>query len=295
MEVNYKQIILNGYLYARNKPDLGKYLIAHFTREAEMAKYQHIEYDEFFSNLKRVVEKGKAVIEKRYKNLFTKNDSIIEHIISRNKLNRKENILHADENIFKVFMKELYKDKNSIKFSEFLNNNSYKYRMIDVDGNSIHLTYKNLELIDDAVERSKMELSGGYDLNQKPLHFTKTFTKRELKILFKGLIKEKLLAKNTIFNHFCYAFGGVAIPDSEEPFEALIWEGNVSLLAYLVDMLFADSDKTKLWEITSKCFICKGKIPNKDTMKNCVYKYAKGYCEKPKEAEIINSIILNKL
>ncbi|MFA6335163.1 MAG: hypothetical protein WCX48_06350 [Bacteroidales bacterium] len=295
MEVDFTQIIISGYLYVRNKPDLDKHLIAHFTREAKFAKGQDLEYYDFFSNLKRVIEEGKADIENQYNSQLTKNDFVIESILSGKGVYKNEIVRVTDYEELNGYLTNLYKDRNSIENEGFKNNNSYKHRMIDMEGNSIYLIYTNLELIGDAIERSEEELLGSRGENGKLIHFTRTFTNKELKYLFKSLIEEKLLFKNTVFSHFCYVFGGVPIPVLEEPFEALIWEGKVSLLAYLVDMLFGDSDKTKLWEITSKCFICKGKMPNKDTMKNCVYKYGKGYCEKPKEAEIINSIILNKL
>jgi hypothetical protein len=125
----------------------------------------------------------------------------------------------------------------------------------------------------------------------KQSYFTRAFSETEQKKLFDGLTNDGFLHKETTYSHFCFVFGGVAIPENEKPFEPLIWQKTVGLLAYCIENLFADTDGKNLWEITEKCFLWKSNPPNKDTMKNTVTKYKNNNKEKPKGHDNIDNII----
>ena len=126
---------------------------------------------------------------------------------------------------------------------------------------------------------------------QQSLHFTRKFTTDEAKRLYNGLTNGNYLPKNTVYSHFCYVFGGTAIPDNEKPFKPLQWQPTVALLAYMIDNLFSDTDGTNLWEITAQCFVVKGNAPKKNTMKNTVSKYKNDDKEKPKGYEDLDSVL----
>jgi hypothetical protein len=121
-------------------------------------------------------------------------------------------------------------------------------------------------------------------------HFTRHFTPDEQKKLYDGLIDGRFISKETIYSHFCHVLG-ILIPDNEAPFEPLIWQKSVGLLAYCIDNLFSDTDGKNLWETTANCFLWKGKKPNKDTMKNTVSRYKTDTRQKPKGYETLDAII----
>ncbi|GHT50084.1 hypothetical protein FACS189440_16890 [Bacteroidia bacterium] len=127
---------------------------------------------------------------------------------------------------------------------------------------------------------------------QQPAHFTRQFTADEQKKLFDGLTNGYFLPQGTDYSHFCYVFGGT-IPNDRKPFEPLIWQKSLGLLAYMIDILFSDTDGTNLWETTAKCFVWKEKAPNKNSMKNTVSKYREndGYTKKPKGYEYLDNIL----
>jgi hypothetical protein len=122
-------------------------------------------------------------------------------------------------------------------------------------------------------------------------HFTREFTGDEQKKLFEGLTGGGFIAKGTIYSHFCFIFGGTAIPDNETPFKPLQWQKTAGLLAYFIDNTLSDTDNQKLWETTTRCFMWHDKAPNKNTMKNTVSKYKGNYKDKPKGYEPIDAII----
>jgi hypothetical protein len=137
------------------------------------------------------------------------------------------------------------------------------------------------------------DLQCGITTSQPPAHFTRFFTTGEQRKLFDGLVNGGFLPQKTIYSHFCYVFGAIPIPDNEKPFEPLIWQKSIGLLAYCIDNLFADTDGKNHWEITTKYFLWKNNPPNKDTMKNTVTKYKNEYSKKPKGHERIDDIIKN--
>jgi hypothetical protein len=123
------------------------------------------------------------------------------------------------------------------------------------------------------------------------LHFTRQFTEQEQQELYNGLINEAFLSKGTDYSHFCYAFGSTAISDNKRPFKPLVWYKTIGLLAYMIDTLFADTNSTNLWEITTQCFVSKGKAPNKDSLKNAVSKYKQETRNRPKGYERLDTIL----
>ena len=126
---------------------------------------------------------------------------------------------------------------------------------------------------------------------QPALHFTRSFTETEKRNLFNGLKSRGFIPMDTNFNHFTYVFCGVEMPNNEKPFEPIIWQRKIGFLAYCIYNLFSDTDAVNIWEITTKCFLWKGKHPNKDTLKNTVCKYKNGWKKKPKGYEELYTII----
>ena len=76
-----------------------------------------------------------------------------------------------------------------------------------------------LELRKRQLEETVNESTG----NNKPQHFTRSFTNEEQQNLFNGLIKGGFIPKNTNVSHFHFVFGSTAIPDNEIPFKPLEW------------------------------------------------------------------------
>lgn len=121
------------------------------------------------------------------------------------------------------------------------------------------------------------------------LYFTRSFTDTERQNLFNGLVSGGFIHKSTNANDFDFVFGGAETAD----FKPLQWQRTVALLAYFIDVFFADTDSTNLWEITKRCFTIKGKEPNTDTLKNTVSKYKQGNKSKPKNHDKIDTILYN--
>ena len=137
------------------------------------------------------------------------------------------------------------------------------------------------------------EVESEKNSTKKIVHFTRSSNNTEQQSLFDGLTNYGFIPKDTNRGHFNFVFGGIAIPDNEKQFEPLIWQKSVGLLAYCVENLFADTDKDNIWKITANCFLWKGNIPNKNTMKNTVSKYNNNNSNKPKGYKQIDAIINN--
>jgi len=157
-----------------------------------------------------------------------------------------------------------------------------KLQELDVRLDVINETWKDT---DDNVDSPKIEPN-----RIKLLHFTRSLTSEEQTHLFIGLIDGGFIPKTSNKAHFNFIFGGTPISNDEKPFKPITWQKSVSLLAYCIDILFSDTDRKNLWEITSNCFLWKGSPPNTDTMKNTVSKYTNDYSEKPKGYEQIDKI-----
>jgi hypothetical protein len=75
--------------------------------------------------------------------------------------------------------------------------------------------YKSIERVTNTNIETKNE--------PQQFRFTCSFTTNEAKLLYEGLTTNGFLPKGTIYSHFCYVFGCMAIPDNEKPFERLQW------------------------------------------------------------------------
>ena len=126
---------------------------------------------------------------------------------------------------------------------------------------------------------------------QQALYFTHSFTDKERENLFNGLISGGFIPKDSNYNHFSFVFGGAETTD----FQPLKWCASVTLLGYFIDMGFADTDNTNIWEKTKYCFTINGKELNTNSIKNSISKL-KGngkYLSKPKNSDKIDTILSN--
>jgi hypothetical protein len=158
-----------------------------------------------------------------------------------------------------------------------------RYNMIISWVAEIYKTFRKM------VEPEK-NLTRGDKVKARPV-FTRKFTDDEAKRLYDGFIKGGFLPGTTDYSHFLYVFGGTAISEDEKPFEPLIWQETIGLLAYMIDNLFADTDGTNLWKITENVFTVRGEKPNTDSLKNVVSKYKQGSKNKPKNYQKIDKVL----
>ena len=88
-------------------------------------------------------------------------------------------------------------------------------------------TNTNRPQSDKATHRSKEPPQIKAAQSKPTPNFTRVFSEIEQKKLFDGLINGSFLPKETIYNHFCYVFGGTAIPENEKSFNPLVWQKSV--------------------------------------------------------------------
>jgi hypothetical protein len=106
---------------------------------------------------------------------------------------------------------------------------------------------------------------------QQLLHFTQKFTADRQKQIFGGLTNGGWLFKDTIYSHFCYVFGGTAIPDNEKPLKPLQWTGTIKELHYFISKHLPK--EANQWEKTVRCFEKDNKPINKNSLMTAVDKY----------------------
>lgn len=124
-----------------------------------------------------------------------------------------------------------------------------------------------------------------------PLHFSGKITEVQLKKLYTGLTTGGYLPldpENENYKAFIYVFGGIG---STEDYKPLDWQKSVSLLAYMIDNLFGDTDSTRKWEITHNCFLKNEKKPNKNTLKKVISDIEQKIKDKPKGYEALDLIL----
>ncbi|MDD3078308.1 MAG: hypothetical protein PHH37_04270 [Paludibacter sp.] len=120
------------------------------------------------------------------------------------------------------------------------------------------------------------------------IHFNSKETKENLKTIFEKLKKGGYLHSDSDLNAWLCVCGAV---DGNEQVQPLKWAKDQELLAHLVNEMFGDSDGTRLWVITKSVFLIKSKIPNTDTMKNTVSRIKKGWKDKPKKFNDLDSLL----
>jgi len=118
------------------------------------------------------------------------------------------------------------------------------------------------------------------------LHFTREFTKSELKLFFQNMKKGGLISQTTNENHFNFVFGGLPIPDKQKPFEPLQWtEKTIKSLNYFVNVYFSN-EKSK-WDKAVQCFVWRGSTIKKKSLSTAIDKH-----DKPPEcSEIIDKLL----
>ncbi|MDR2002416.1 MAG: hypothetical protein LBQ74_05235 [Prevotella sp.] len=118
-----------------------------------------------------------------------------------------------------------------------------------------------------------------------PPCFRRSFTATQKEQLFSGLKKGGFISAGTPYSHFCYVFGGTAIPSGEMPFSPLQWTGTVKELHYFITRHFPR--ETNQWLKAAGCFAKDNKPINKKSLSTAMDKY-----DNPPESSIIIDSLL---
>lgn len=126
-------------------------------------------------------------------------------------------------------------------------------------------------------------------ISDEAIHFNSKETKENLKTVFERLKKNGYLHSDNDLNTWLYVCGTIK---SNEQVQPLKWTKDQELLAHLINEMFGDSDGTRLWVITKRAFLIKGKMPNTDTMKNTVSRIKNNWKDKPKKFDDLSSLLI---
>ena len=234
--MKYIKIIRDGLKYSmENGLGTGKvelFLSGYFKREAQKAKDQYFEIDEFFGGLKTVIDKIKHSLDYQVF-VYKRVDEISGKMINDDQYLKT----HWDD---LNFMQSLYRDDGFVWSDDEYEPNYDWVKDVMKDPhlkigwvmNNIEKERYEVELLENAISTAENELSGNQNETENntaekstkpPQPFTCTFISDEQSLLFAGLSNGGFLPQTTIYSHFCHVFGGTAIPDNEKPFEPLQW------------------------------------------------------------------------
>ena len=124
-------------------------------------------------------------------------------------------------------------------------------------------------------------------LLQQPRHYSTKYTLQEKEGLYTRLVKSKIISTKTSADDFYYMLSGGDIPSNFKP---IGWLKSAALLAYFIQKMFEDTDKS-IWEISKHCFTIKGKPINKNSLKNARSKVLQKESNEPNGHENLDEIM----
>ena len=285
--MNYKQIIINGYT---EKGSQGTPYVSYFKRESQKAKRDNfVEFEDFFNGCNFAIRDYKNQIEREYRrpivHLLTVENQYRLALIDgqttdANGVSIQERIDNLEKDI-NYYEKTGYKDNNTYFCLTTKTGNIVAVNNLDGEHK---LYYQDVSELEQAIEQAGRELIHKPHVpaitTAPPLHFTRSFTNKERKTLFNGLVKGGFIPKDTNYNHFSFVFGDVETAD----FEPLQWQMEKQDLKMFIDTFFP-SELSK-WKKTVFCFTDKGSPIKKDSIKNL----NPSYKDNPKSAEYFNEL-----
>ena len=129
-------------------------------------------------------------------------------------------------------------------------------------------------------------LSKDIKVKKNNITFHSTWSEAHLTAVFNGLKANKFLDGDSSLSVWLYICGR-----DTGRVGVINWVKHKQSLAYLVYMLFGDSDGDNLWVTTKNTFTVNGKEPNTNSMKSTISKINLDYKNRPKDFVKLDGIL----